>query len=151
MPSLFEPVMFGAIQAPNRILMAPLTRARNTHDHVPTPLMAEYYRQRATAGLIISEATGISLEGLGWPYGPGIWSPEQIEGWKRVTDAFRSAGGRMICQLWHMAGSSTRVCPAAASPSRPPPPLPRVWPTPTMESSLHTSAGIASRRNPCDS
>jgi N-ethylmaleimide reductase len=102
MPSLFEPVTLGSIQAPNRILMAPLTRARNTRDHVPTPLMAEYYRQRATAGLIISEATGISLQGLGWPYGPGIWSPEQVEGWKRVTDAVRAAGGRMICQLWHM-------------------------------------------------
>jgi len=102
MPTLFDPIQLGAISAPNRILMAPLTRGRNTHDHVPTPVMAEYYRQRATAGLIISEATGISLQGLGWPYGPGIWSAEQVAGWRVVTDAVHGAGGRIICQLWHM-------------------------------------------------
>src|SRR3546814_2454977 len=68
MPSLFDPVQLGALTAPNRILMAPLTRGRATRDHVPTPIMAEYYAQRASAGLIISEATGISREGLGWPY-----------------------------------------------------------------------------------
>jgi N-ethylmaleimide reductase len=68
MPSLFDPIQLGAIAAPNRILMAPLTRGRATRDHVPTDMMVEYYRQRAGAGLIITEATGISAEGLGWPY-----------------------------------------------------------------------------------
>lgn len=72
MTSLFDPVQLGAVTAPNRVLMAPLTRARATRDHVPTPIMADYYRQRASAGLIISEATGISQQGLGWPFAPGI-------------------------------------------------------------------------------
>jgi 2,4-dienoyl-CoA reductase-like NADH-dependent reductase (Old Yellow Enzyme family) len=102
MPSLFDPIELGAIAASSRILMAPLTRARNTRDHVPTPLMVEYYRQRASAGLIISEATGVSLQGLGWPFAPGIWSADQIEGWKRVTAAVHEGGGRIVCQLWHM-------------------------------------------------
>ena len=102
MTSLFDPIQLGAIAAPNRILMAPLTRARATRDHVPTPLMVDYYRQRASAGLIISEATGISRQGLGWPYAPGLWSQEQVEGWKPVTDAVHEAGGRIVAQLWHM-------------------------------------------------
>ncbi|MDX7951827.1 alkene reductase [Lichenihabitans sp. Uapishka_5] len=102
MPSLFDPIRLGAIDAPNRMLMAPLTRARATSDHVPTPLMAEYYRQRASAGLIISEATGVSLQGLGWPYTPGIWNDEQVEAWRPVTSAVHAAGGRIVCQLWHM-------------------------------------------------
>jgi N-ethylmaleimide reductase len=82
--------------------MAPLTRGRNTRDHVPTEVMVEYYRQRASAGLIISEATGISAQGLGWPYGPGIWNDAQVEGWRRVIEAVHGAGGRIVCQLWHM-------------------------------------------------
>lgn len=102
MPSLFDPIRLGAIEAPNRILMAPLTRGRNTADHVPTPIMVEYYRQRASAGLIISEATGISLQGMGWPYGPGIWTDAQTEAWKPITEAVHKAGGRIINQLWHM-------------------------------------------------
>ena len=102
MPTLFDPIQLGAIAAPNRILMAPLTRGRNTRDHVPTKLMVDYYRQRASAGLIISEATGISLQGLGWPYAPGIWNTAQVEGWRRVTGAVHEAGGRIMCQLWHM-------------------------------------------------
>jgi N-ethylmaleimide reductase len=102
MPSLFDPIQLGAITAPNRILMAPLTRGRSTREHVPTPVMAEYYTQRAGAGLIISEATGISREGLGWPFAPGLWTPEQVEGWKPVTDAIHQAGGRIFAQLWHM-------------------------------------------------
>ncbi len=102
MPSLFDPIRLGSIEAPNRILMAPLTRGRNTADHVPTPIMAEYYAQRASAGLIIGEATGISLQGLGWPYGPGLWNDAQTEGWKPVTGAVHAAGGRIIAQLWHM-------------------------------------------------
>jgi len=102
MPSLFDPLQIGAISAPNRILMAPLTRARGTSAHVPTPVMAEYYAQRAGAGLIISEATGISQQGLGWPYAPGLWSNEQVEAWKPVTAAVHGAGGRIVAQLWHM-------------------------------------------------
>jgi 2,4-dienoyl-CoA reductase-like NADH-dependent reductase (Old Yellow Enzyme family) len=102
MPSLFDPVRFGAIALPNRILMAPLTRGRATREAVPTPLMAEYYAQRASAGLIITEATGISREGLGWPSAPGLWTDAQVEGWKPVTEAVHEAGGRIVAQLWHM-------------------------------------------------
>jgi 2,4-dienoyl-CoA reductase-like NADH-dependent reductase (Old Yellow Enzyme family) len=102
MPTLFDPIQLGAIAAPNRILMSPLTRGRATRAHVPTPIMAEYYAQRASAGLIISEATGISQQGLGWPFAPGLWSDEQVEAWKPVTDAVHAAGGRIVAQLWHM-------------------------------------------------
>jgi 2,4-dienoyl-CoA reductase-like NADH-dependent reductase (Old Yellow Enzyme family) len=101
MPSLFDPITLGAIEAPNRVLMAPLTRTRATDAHVPTDLMVEYYRQRASSGLIISEATGISPQGLGWPNAPGLWSAEQVEAWKPVTDAVHKAGGRIVAQLWH--------------------------------------------------
>lgn len=102
MPTLLDPIQLGAIAAPNRVLMAPLTRGRATREHVPTPIMADYYRQRASAGLIISEATGISREGLGWPYAPGLWSDEQVEAWKPITGAVHEAGGRIVAQLWHM-------------------------------------------------
>ncbi|HEX8446855.1 MAG TPA: alkene reductase [Sphingomonas sp.] len=102
MPNLFDPIQIGDIAAPNRVLMAPLTRGRATRTHVPTALMIDYYRQRASAGLIISEATGISQEGLGWPYAPGLWSQEQVEAWKPVTAAVHAAGGRIVAQLWHM-------------------------------------------------
>jgi 2,4-dienoyl-CoA reductase-like NADH-dependent reductase (Old Yellow Enzyme family) len=101
--SLFDPIQLGAIHAPNRILMAPLTRGRSEGVHVPiSALKAEYYAQRADAGLLIAEATGISQEGSGWPSAPGIWSAEQVEAWKPVTDAVHKAGGRIILQLWHM-------------------------------------------------
>ncbi|MEG3181541.1 alkene reductase [Sphingomonas sp. LT1P40] len=102
MTSLFDPIQLGAIVAPNRILMAPLTRGRADRDAVPTDLMVEYYRQRASAGLIISEATGISRQGLGWPFAPGLWNAAQVEAWKPVTDAVHGAGGRIVAQLWHM-------------------------------------------------
>lgn len=102
MPSLFDPITLGAIEAPNRILMAPLTRTRSTKEHVPTDIMVDYYRQRASSGLIISEATGISRQGLGWPHAPGIWTAEQVEAWKPVTDAVHKADGRIVMQLWHM-------------------------------------------------
>ncbi|HEY0269669.1 MAG TPA: alkene reductase [Sphingomonas sp.] len=102
MPGLFDPIRYGAIAAPNRIVMAPLTRGRSTREHVPTPLMAEYYAQRADAGLIISEATGISQEGLGWPYAPGLWTASQVEAWKPVVAAVHAKGGRIVAQLWHM-------------------------------------------------
>ena len=100
--ALFQPVSLGAIECPNRILMAPLTRGRSDPGSVPNALIAEYYRQRAGAGLIISEATGISVEGLGWPAAPGVWSEAQTEGWKLTTEAVHQAGGRIILQLWHM-------------------------------------------------
>jgi 2,4-dienoyl-CoA reductase-like NADH-dependent reductase (Old Yellow Enzyme family) len=102
MPSLFNPLQLGAIELPNRILMAPLTRARAGREAVPNELMARYYAQRAGAGLIISEATGISREGLGWPNAPGLWNAAQVEGWKGVTEAVHHAGGRIVAQLWHM-------------------------------------------------
>ena len=102
MPSLFDPVAFGAIELANRIVMAPLTRARSNRDAIPNALMAEYYAQRAGAGLIISEATGISREGLGWPNAPGLWNDAQVEGWALVTDAVHKAGGKIVAQLWHM-------------------------------------------------
>lgn len=102
-PSLFDPIQLGAIAAPNRIFMAPLTRARSEGVHVPvSSLKADYYSQRASAGLIIAEATGISKEGTGWPGAPGIWSQDQVEAWKPVTDAVHAKDGRIILQLWHM-------------------------------------------------
>ena len=102
MLKLFEPITIGAIHAPNRILMAPMTRGRATHAHVPTALMREYYVQRASAGLIITEATGISQQGLGWPSSPGIWSEEQVAAWRPIVSAVHAAGGRIVSQLWHM-------------------------------------------------
>jgi len=102
MPSLFDPIKLGATLCPNRIVMAPLTRGRATKEHVPTEIMRTYYSQRAGAGLIVTEATGISRQGLGWPYAPGIWSPEQVAAWMPVVEAVHEAGGRIFCQLWHM-------------------------------------------------
>lgn len=100
---LFEPLTMGALKAKNRIFMAPLTRGRSTQPgSVPNEMMATYYRQRAGAGLIISEATGISVEGLGWPAAPGIWSEEQVEGWKQVTQGVHEEGGLIVLQMWHM-------------------------------------------------
>ena len=100
--ALFQPVQLGAISAANRILMAPLTRGRADADAVPSARMAEYYRQRASAGLIISEATAISREGYGWHAAPGIWTEAQTEAWKPVTEAVHQAGGKIVMQLWHM-------------------------------------------------
>ncbi|WP_428313250.1 alkene reductase [Hydrocarboniphaga sp.] len=102
MPTLFDPIKAGALQCPNRVWMAPLTRGRASRDHVPTELMAEYYAQRASAGLIITEATGISVEGSGWPYAGGLWGVEHVRHWKTVTEAVHAAGGRIFAQLWHM-------------------------------------------------
>ena len=102
MPTLFNPLTLGAVELPNRILMAPLTRARAGREGVPNELMARYYAQRAGAGLIISEATGISREGLGWPDAPGLWNDAQVDGWKLVTAAVHAEGGRIVAQLWHM-------------------------------------------------
>jgi 2,4-dienoyl-CoA reductase-like NADH-dependent reductase (Old Yellow Enzyme family) len=102
MPSLFESIQLGDIHAANRVLMAPLTRGRSTDDHVPTDIMVDYYRQRAGAGLIITEGTGVSRQGLGWPNAPGLWTDAQVEAWKPVTAAVHKAGGKIVAQIWHM-------------------------------------------------
>jgi 2,4-dienoyl-CoA reductase-like NADH-dependent reductase (Old Yellow Enzyme family) len=102
MPSLFEPLKLGDITLPNRIIMAPLTRARAGSTRVPNALMAEYYSQRASAGLIISEATSVTPMGVGYADTPGLWSDEQVTGWKQVTHAVHAAGGRIFSQLWHV-------------------------------------------------
>ena len=102
MAGLFQSLKLGSIELPNRIVMAPLTRARAGREATPNEMMAAYYAQRATAGLIISEATGISREGLGWPGAPGLWNEAQVEGWKEVTRAVHHNGGRIVAQLWHM-------------------------------------------------
>ena len=104
---LLTPYRMGDLDLPNRVIMAPLTRMRaNPDDHVPTILQAEYYAQRASAGLIIAEATAISPEGFGWADTPGLWSEDQVRGWGRVTDAVHAAGGRIIAQLWHTGAIS---------------------------------------------
>jgi len=102
MPSLFDPLKLGELSLPNRILMAPLTRSRAGERRLPNTLMREYYTQRASAGLIISEATVVRPDGVGYADTPGIWSPEQVEGWRAITQAVHQAGGRMFLQLWHV-------------------------------------------------
>lgn len=98
---LLNPVKLGAVELKNRIIMAPLTRNRAAEGNVPQDLNVEYYSQRATAGLIITEATQVSPEGVGYPATPGIHSPEQIEGWRKVTDAVHKKGGKIFIQLWY--------------------------------------------------
>jgi len=104
MSKLFQPLTLGNLTLPNRILMAPLTRCRGTgtDGRVPNPLMAEYYTQRSSAGLIFSEATSVDPMGVGYPNTPGIWSQEQTEGWKKITQSVHAAGGRIVLQLWHV-------------------------------------------------
>lgn len=102
MTSIFDPAQTGELTLKNRIIMAPLTRCRASAGRVPNALMAEYYRQRASAGLILSEATAVTPMGVGYPDTPGIWSEEQVEGWKLVTDAVHEAGGLIFLQLWHV-------------------------------------------------
>ncbi|NOR70211.1 MAG: alkene reductase [Methylomarinum sp.] len=102
MSNLFDPIKVGDIIWPNRIVMAPLTRCRARANRVPNELMAEYYAQRADAGLILSEATCISPQGVGYPDTPGIWSDDQVAGWAKVTQAVHAAGGRIFLQLWHV-------------------------------------------------
>ncbi|WP_341316099.1 alkene reductase [Paraburkholderia sp. IMGN_8] len=102
MPTLFDPLQIGDITLSNRIIMAPLTRQRAGEVRVPNELMAKYYAERATAGLIISEATSVTPQGVGYAETPGIWSQEQVEGWKIVTNAVHAAGGKIFLQLWHV-------------------------------------------------
>ena len=104
---LFSPVQMGALQLANRIVMAPVTRSRMAEDGVPNELHATYYAQRAGAGLIIAEATNISAQGRGYAMTPGIWSSEQVAGWKKVTDAVHAAGGKIVSQLWHVGRFSS--------------------------------------------
>jgi 2,4-dienoyl-CoA reductase-like NADH-dependent reductase (Old Yellow Enzyme family) len=102
MPSLFDPLKLGDLTLKNRIVMAPLTRSRSGVERVPGPLVAQYYAQRASAGLIISEATSVTPLGVGYADTPGIWSDEQVEGWKLTTEAVHKAGGQIFLQLWHV-------------------------------------------------
>ncbi len=100
-PSLFDPIRLGPYLLPHRVLMAPLTRARANADGTPTDIMAAYYEQRASAGLIVSEATAVSQTAVGWHLAPGIYTSRHVEAWKRITDAVHRAGGRIFMQLWH--------------------------------------------------
>jgi N-ethylmaleimide reductase len=102
MTTLFDPIRIGEVDLANRIVMAPLTRDRAAPGQVPSELAVEYYRQRASAGLIISEASQVSPEGQGYLDTPGIYSAEQVAGWRRVTDAVHAEGGRIVVQLWHV-------------------------------------------------
>jgi len=102
MSLLFSSLRVGTLDLPSRVVMAPMTRARAGHDGVPTPLMARYYAQRATAGLIVAEATQVEEEGQGYLRTPGIYSRAQIDGWREVTSAVHDAGGRIVLQLWHV-------------------------------------------------
>ena len=102
MPTIFDPIRLGSWSLPNRIVLAPLTRARAGAERIPNQLMAEYYAQRASAGLILSEATSVTPMGVGYADTPGIWSPAQLAGWRLVTEAVHKAGGRILLQLWHV-------------------------------------------------
>jgi len=110
MTTMFDPIKVGALELPNRIIMAPLTRARAVGaGRVPNDLMVEYYVQRASSGLILSEATAVTPRGVGYADTPGIWSDGQVEGWKKVTAAVHAAGGRIFLQLWHVGRISDPV------------------------------------------
>jgi 2,4-dienoyl-CoA reductase-like NADH-dependent reductase (Old Yellow Enzyme family) len=110
MTTLFDPLKVGALDLPNRIIMAPLTRSRaGGGGRVPNALMDQYYAQRASAGLILSEATAVTPQGVGYADTPGIWSDEQVAGWKQVTEAVHQAGGRIFLQLWHVGRISDPV------------------------------------------
>jgi 2,4-dienoyl-CoA reductase-like NADH-dependent reductase (Old Yellow Enzyme family) len=106
---LFQPLHAGDLVLPNRIVMAPLTRCRASAGRVPNSMMAEYYAQRASFGLILSEATSVSPMGVGYPNTPGIWSDEQVEGWRLVTRAVHERGGSILLQLWHVGRVSDPV------------------------------------------
>jgi 2,4-dienoyl-CoA reductase-like NADH-dependent reductase (Old Yellow Enzyme family) len=124
MATIFDPITVGDLQLPNRIIMAPLTRCRADEGRVPNAMMAEYYVQRASAGLIISEATSVTPMGVGYPNTPGIWSNDQVRGWSNITKAIHGAGGRIVLQLWHVGRIShssylngeTPVAPSAIKP-----------------------------------
>ncbi|UOF18963.1 alkene reductase [Pseudomonas syringae] len=102
MTTIFDPITLGDLQLPNRIIMAPLTRCRADEGRVPNAMMAEYYVQRASAGLILTEPTSVTPMGVGYPDTPGIWSNDQVRGWSNITKAVHNAGGRIALQLWHV-------------------------------------------------
>ncbi|GLK89026.1 alkene reductase [Pseudomonas turukhanskensis] len=102
MATLFDPITIGDLQLNNRIVMAPLTRCRADEGRVPNAMMAEYYAQRASAGLILSEATSVTPMGVGYPNTPGIWSDAQVRGWSNITKAVHANGGKIFLQLWHV-------------------------------------------------
>jgi 2,4-dienoyl-CoA reductase-like NADH-dependent reductase (Old Yellow Enzyme family) len=120
MKTLFDPVQAGSLHLRNRLVMAPLTRNR-APGAIPTPLMADYYAQRAGAGLIISEATSVSPQGVGYDGTPGIWSAAQVHGWQLVTDAVHAAGGRIFLQLFTEPRSRPCRVAARSAPARPAP------------------------------
>ncbi|MFT3813086.1 MAG: alkene reductase [Acidovorax sp.] len=121
MTTLFDPIQAGSLQLANRIAMAPLTRNRSPNA-VPGELTATYYAQRASAGLLISEGTAISHQGQGYSDVPGLYAPEQLAGWRRVTDAVHAAGGRIVTQLWHVGRiSHTDLQPGGGAPVAPSP------------------------------
>src|ERR1700681_583831 len=116
-PDIFSPLRLGPLLLPNRVVMAPMTRNRAGPGHVPGALNATYYAQRSSAGLIVSEATQVSPQGVGYPGTPGIHSAEQVAGWKLVTGAVHAAGGRIFLQLWHVGRiSHPSLQPAGALP-----------------------------------
>jgi len=120
MTTLFTPIALGDLTLPNRIFLAPLTRMRAAPGNVPHALNATYYAQRASAGLIVSEATQVSPQGLGYPNTPGVHTAEQVAGWRQVTDAVHANGGRMFLQLWHVGRiSHTSLQPGGALPVAP--------------------------------
>lgn len=119
MPTLFDSLQLGPLTLPNRIFLAPLTRARAGQQRIPNELMAEYYRQRSSAGLILTEATSVTPMGVGYANTPGIWSDEQVTGWKLVTQAVHEAGGRIFLQLWHVGRISDPVFLEGALPVAP--------------------------------
>lgn len=119
-PKLFSPLTIGAIEVANGIAMAPLTRSRADMEGVHSALAVEYYRQRATAGLIISEATNISREGRGYAFTPGIYTDAHVAAWRQITDAVHEAGGKIVCQLWHVGRMShTSLQASGAAPVAP--------------------------------
>lgn len=106
---LFAPLQLGALKIPNRIVMAPLTRCRASEGRVPNDLMAEYYGQRSGFGMILTEATSVDSMGVGYPNTPGIWSKEQVAGWKRITERVHGEGGMILSQLWHVGRISDPI------------------------------------------
>ncbi|KAF2990219.1 alkene reductase [Methylocystis sp. MJC1] len=119
MPNLFDPLRVGDLQLPNRIVMAPLTRCRASEGRTPNALMRDHYVQRASAGMVLTEATSVTPMGVGYPDTPGIWSEPQVEGWREVTRAVHEAGGRILLQLWHVGRISHPIYLDGAQPVAP--------------------------------
>ncbi|BDV33563.1 alkene reductase [Methylocystis iwaonis] len=119
MSNLFDPLHIGDLRLPNRIVMAPLTRCRASEGRTPNALMRDYYVQRASAGMILSEATSVTPMGVGYPDTPGIWSDAQVDGWREITRAVHEAGGRILLQLWHVGRLSHPVYLDGAPPVAP--------------------------------